>query len=249
MVETPSPVPRSIGLRLFIDVPLAAGAVLEPSSAQCHYLLTVMRCQRGDEVALFNGRDGEWRALIDAVDRRRCRLVIQEQLRPQTPEPGPALLFAPLKRVRQEFLVEKATELGVSRFAPVFTRRSVVDRVNRSRVLSIAIEAAEQSGRLTIPEFELPMSLDELVETWPDDRLLLFGDESGAGAPLLETLRAKGQGDLLIGPEGGFTEDELAGLHRLELGVAISLGPRILRAETAALAALACWQAVEAAVG
>jgi 16S rRNA (uracil1498-N3)-methyltransferase len=249
MVETTSPVPRSTGLRLFIDVPLAAGAALEPSSAQCHYLLTVMRCQRGDEAALFNGHDGEWRAVIDAVERRRCRLVIQEQLRPQTLEPGPALLFAPLKRIRQEFLVEKATELGVSRFAPVFTRRSVVDRVNRSRVLSIAIEAAEQSGRLTIPEFELPMSLDELVETWPDDRLLLFGDESGAGAPLLETLRARGQGDLLIGPEGGFTESELAGLHGLDQGVAISLGPRVLRAETAALAALACWQAVEAAAG
>ena len=249
MVEIQSPLHRSIGLRLFIDVPLAAGAVLEPSSAQCHYLLTVMRCQRGDEAALFNGRDGEWLAVIDAVERRRCRLVIREQLRPQTLEPGPALLFAPLKRIRQEFLVEKATELGVSRFAPVFTRRSVVDRVNRSRVLSIAIEAAEQSGRLTVPEFELPMSLDELVETWPDDRLLLFGDESGAGEPLLETLRARGQGDLLIGPEGGFTEDELAGLHGLDMGVAISLGPRVLRAETAALAALACWQAVEAAAG
>jgi 16S rRNA (uracil1498-N3)-methyltransferase len=249
MVESPAPVPQATDLRLFIDVPLAAGALLEPSSAQAHYLLTVMRCRVGDEVALFNGRDGEWLAVIEAADRRRCRIAIHEQLRPQALEPGPALLFAPLKRIRQEFLVEKATELGVSRFEPVFTRRSVVDRINRARVLSIAIEAAEQSGRLTIPEFELPISLDERLESWPEDRLLLFGDESGSGAPLLETLRTHGPGDLLIGPEGGFTEDELAGLRRLDQGVAISLGPRVLRAETAALAALACWQAVGEVAG
>ena len=246
MDETSSLSTRPADLRLFIDVPLAAGALLEPSSAQCHYLLTVMRRQRGDEAALFNGRDGEWLAVIEAVDRRRCRLLIGEQLRPQTLEPGPALLFAPLKRIRQEFLIEKATELGATRFEPVFTRRSVVDRVNRARVLSIAIEAAEQCGRLTIPEFEPPIALDERLESWPEDRLLLYADESGAGEPLLEILRARGPGDLLVGPEGGFTEDELGGLRGLEQGVAISLGPRVLRAETAALAALACWQAAVA---
>lgn len=244
MDETPLRVPRSADLRLFVDVPLASGGLLEPSAAQAHYLLTVMRRRAGDEVVLFNGRDGEWLATIDPVERRRCRLALVEQLRAQLPEPGPALLFAPLKRVRQEFLVEKATELGVARLEPVFTRRSVVDRVNRARILSIAIEAAEQSGRLTVPEIDPPTSLDQRLETWPDDRLLYFGDESGAGQPLLETLRDKGPGDLLIGPEGGFTDDELAGLRSLDRVVAISLGPRVLRAETAALAALACWQAV-----
>lgn len=247
MVEIASPVLQSGILRLFIDVPLAAGALLEPSSAQCHYLLTVMRSRAGDEVALFNGRDGEWLAVIDAVERRHCRLAIQEELRPQAEEPGPALLFAPLKRVRQEFLVEKATELGVSRLEPVFTRRSVVDRVNRSRVVSIAIEAAEQCGRLTIPEIDQPIVLEERLESWPEDRLLLFADESGAGEPLLATLRARGLGDLLVGPEGGFTEEELAVLRRYDQVVAVDLGPRILRAETAALAALACWQASLAA--
>jgi 16S rRNA (uracil1498-N3)-methyltransferase len=246
MDETPLRVPRSADLRLFVDVPLAGGGLLEPSAAQAHYLLTVMRRRAGDEVVLFNGRDGEWLATIDPVERRRCRLALVEQLRAQLPEPGPALLFAPLKRIRQEFLIEKATELGVARLEPVFTRRSVVDRINRARVLSIAIEAAEQSGRLTVPEIDPPTSLDLRLETWPDDRLLYFGDETGAGQPLLASLRAKGPGDLLIGPEGGFTDEELSGLRSLDRAVAISLGPRTLRAETAALAALACWQAAAA---
>jgi 16S rRNA (uracil1498-N3)-methyltransferase len=238
--------PRSSDIRLFVDIPLAEGGLLEPSAAQSHYLLTVMRRQAGDPAVLFNGRDGEWLAAIEPFERRRCRLAIAEQLRPQQPEPGPTLLFAPLKRIRQEFLIEKATELGVARLEPVFTQRSVVDRINRARVLSIAIEAAEQSGRLTVPEIDLPTSLDQRLESWPADRLLYFGDETGAGAPLLETLQSRGPGDLLIGPEGGFTEEELAELRRLEQVVAISLGPRVLRAETAALAALACWQAVDA---
>jgi 16S rRNA (uracil1498-N3)-methyltransferase len=236
MDENPSRAPRSSDLRLFVDVPLAQGGLLEPSAAQCHYLLTVMRRQAGDRAALFNGRDGEWLATIEPIERRRCRLAIAE------------LLFAPLKRVPQEFLIEKATELGVARLEPVFTGRSVVDRINRARVLSIAIEAAEQSGRLTVPEIDAPTSLDQRLESWPADRLLYFGDETGAGAPLLETLQTRGPGDLLIGPEGGFTEDELSELRRLDHVVAVSLGPRLLRAETAALAALACWQAVDAAV-
>ncbi|HEX3209766.1 MAG TPA: 16S rRNA (uracil(1498)-N(3))-methyltransferase [Geminicoccaceae bacterium] len=245
MDETPLHAPRSSDLRLFVDVPLAQGGLLEPSAAQCHFLLTVMRRQAGDRAVLFNGRDGEWLAAIEPIERRRCRLAIAERLRPQQAEPGPALLFAPLKRVRQEFLIEKATELGVARLEPVFTRRSVVDRINRARILTIAIEAAEQSGRLTVPEIDLPTSLDQRLESWPGDRLLYFGDETGAGAPVLETLRNRGPGDLLIGPEGGFTEEELAELRGHAQAVAISLGPRVLRAETAALAALACWQAVD----
>jgi 16S rRNA (uracil1498-N3)-methyltransferase len=245
MDETPLHAPRSSDLRLFVDVPLAQGGLLEPSAAQCHFLLTVMRRQAGDRAVLFNGRDGEWLAAIEPIERRRCRLAIAERLRPQQAEPGPALLFAPLKRVRQEFLIEKATELGVARLEPVFTRRSVVDRINRARILSIAIEAAEQCGRLTVPEIDLPTSLDQRLESWPGDRLLYFGDETGAGAPVLETLRNRGPGDLLIGPEGGFTEEELAELRGHAQAVAISLGPRVLRAETAALAALACWQAVD----
>lgn len=243
MADMPPTAFRSSTVRLFVDVPLAEGVVLEPSPAQCHYLLTVMRRRAGDQVLLFNGQDGEWLAEIEPVERRRCRLALAEQRRPQQAEPGPALLFSPLKRIRQEFLIEKATELGVSRFEPVFTRHSVVDRINRSRVLTIAIEAAEQCGRLTIPDMDPPLPLDERLDDRQTDRLLYFGDETGAGTPLLEALRAHGPGDLLIGPEGGFAADELDDLRQREGLVAVSLGPRTLRAETAALAALACWQA------
>jgi 16S rRNA (uracil1498-N3)-methyltransferase len=231
-------------IRLFVDLPLAAGGMLEPSPAQCHYLLTVMRRRHGDVVLLFNGRDGEWRASVEVFERRRCRLTIEDQSRPQRLEPGPALLFAPLKRIRQEFLIEKATELGVATLAPVLCRRSVVDRLNRNRLLNIAIEAAEQSGRLTIPEVDQALPLAERLSDQPNGHCLFVGDETGAGQPFADALEEHGAGDLLIGPEGGFDPEELAELRARAGVVPISLGPRTLRAETAALAALACWQAL-----
>jgi 16S rRNA (uracil1498-N3)-methyltransferase len=231
-------------IRLYVDLPLAGGGVLEPSPAQCHYLLTVMRRRDGDAVLLFNGRDGEWRASVEVFERRRCRLAIEEQSRPQRPEPGPTLLFAPLKRIRQEFLIEKATELGVATLAPVICRRSVVDRLNRNRLLSIAIEAAEQSGRLTLPEVDQAVPLAERLADRANGHCLFVGDETGGGQPFADALDEHGAGDLLIGPEGGFDPDEIADLHAAAGVVPISLGPRTLRAETAALAALACWQAL-----
>jgi 16S rRNA (uracil1498-N3)-methyltransferase len=231
-------------IRLYVDLPLANGIVLEPSAAQSHYLLVVMRRHAGDLVALFNGRDGEWLATIEAPQRRRCRLAVQHALRPQTPEPGPALLFGPLRRTRQEFLVEKATELGVASLEPVATQRMLTDRVNLARLASIAIEAAEQCGRITVPEIVPVQSLEQRLATWPAGRRLYHADETGGGQPLLEVLGAHGSGDLLIGPAGGFELAELAALQACEDVVAVSLGPRILRAETAALAALVCWQAV-----
>jgi 16S rRNA (uracil1498-N3)-methyltransferase len=194
-------------IRLYVDLPLANGIVLEPSAAQSHYLLVVMRRRAGDLVALFNGRDGEWLATIEAPQRRRCRLAVQHALRPQTPEPGPALLFGPLRRTRQ-------------------------------------IEAAEQCGRITVPEIVPVQPLEQRLATWPGGRRLYHADETGGGQPLLEALGAHGSGDLLIGPAGGFEPAELAALQACEDVVAVSLGPRILRAETAALAALVCWQAV-----
>jgi 16S rRNA (uracil1498-N3)-methyltransferase len=231
-------------IRLYVDLPLETGGVLEPSPAQCHYLLTVMRRRDGDVVLLFNGRDGEWRASVEVFERRRCRLAIGEQSRPQRPEPGPTLLFAPLKRIRQEFLIEKATELGVAILAPVLCRRSVVDRLNRNRLLSIAIEAAEQSGRLTIPEVEQAVPLAERLAERGNGHCLFVGDETGSGLPFADALEEHGAGDVLIGPEGGFDPEELADLRASRGVVPVSLGPLTLRAETAALAALACWQAL-----
>jgi 16S rRNA (uracil1498-N3)-methyltransferase len=231
-------------IRLYVDLPLGASGVLEPSPAQCHYLLTVMRRRDGDAIALFNGRDGEWVARVEVFERRRCRLKLEQQSRPQRDEPGPALLFAPLKRIRQEFLIEKATELGVASLAPVLCRRSVVDRINRNRVVSIAIEAAEQCGRLTLPEVDQALPLAERLALWPNGHCLFVGDETGTAQPVADAFDEHGLGDLLIGPEGGFDPEELTELRAREGVVPISLGPRTLRAETAALAALACWQAL-----
>jgi 16S rRNA (uracil1498-N3)-methyltransferase len=231
-------------IRLYVDLPLANGVVLEPSAAQSHYLLIVMRRRAGDRVALFNGRDGEWLATLEAPQRRRCRLSVQRALRAQTPEPGPALLFGPLRRTRQEFLVEKATELGAASLEPVATQRMLTDRVNLARLASIAIEAAEQCGRITVPEIVPVQPLEQRLAGWPAGRRLYHADETGGGRALLDALNAHGPGDLLIGPAGGFEPAEVAALQACEEVVAVSLGPRILRVETAALAALVCWQAV-----
>ncbi|MGH6945365.1 MAG: RsmE family RNA methyltransferase, partial [Geminicoccaceae bacterium] len=165
-------------IRLYLDLPFKAGLLIEPSPAQCHYLLTVMRQPPGGTVALFNGTDGEWRATIEPAGRRSCRLALQDQIRPQRPEPGPTLLFAPLKRMRQEMLVEKATELGVSRLQPVFCLRSVVDRVSSARLFGIAAEAAEQCGRLTVPAIDAPLPLGECLEGRAEGRPLYLGDET-----------------------------------------------------------------------
>lgn len=231
-------------IRLYVDLPLAPDVVLEPSSAQCHYLLIVMRQRSGDQVALFNGREGEWLARVEPTQRRRCRLTVERQLQPQALEPGPALLFGPLRRTRQEFLVEKATELGAASLEPVMTQRSIADRVNRARLASIAIEAAEQCGRLTVPEIMQAQPLAERLASWPTDRLLYHADETGAGQPIVAALGAHGPGAFLVGPAGGFEPSEIAALQACEQVVAISLGPRILRSETAAIAALTCWQAI-----
>jgi 16S rRNA (uracil1498-N3)-methyltransferase len=238
---TSSAMPR---IRLYVDLPLSADVVLEPSPAQCHYLLIVMRQRAGDQVALFNGREGEWLATVEPTQRRRCRLTVRRQLRPQAAEPGPALLFGPLRRTRQEFLVEKATELGAASLEPVVTQRSISDRVNLARLASIAIEATEQCGRITVPQIVPAQPLVERLASWPAGRRLYHADESGAGQPIVGALSAHGPGDLLIGPAGGFEPSELAVLQDCDEVVAISLGPRILRSETAAIAALACWQAL-----
>ncbi len=234
-------------IRLYVADDLAPDRVVGLAANQAHYLRHVMRCRPGDAVALFNGRDGEWRARIEGFGKGWCSLALLGQLRRQAVEAGPVLLFAPIKRSRIDALAEKATELGVATLQPVTTRRTTVTRVNVDRLRLIAIEAAEQSGRLAVPEVAAPIGLEALLGEWPTGRRLVFLDEAGGAPPLAEALAGAPPGDgwaLLIGPEGGFDDDERRLLRARDFVLAASLGPRILRAETAALAALALWQAV-----
>jgi 16S rRNA (uracil1498-N3)-methyltransferase len=231
--------------RLFVQAPLAAGAVVEASEGQAHYLNHVMRAKAGEPVALFNGSDGEWSAAVAYPSKRRVQLDVREKLRAQTVDPDVWLAFAPVKRI--EFLVEKATELGVAALHPVFTRRTTIGRVNLARLSAHAMEAAEQSDRLSVPPVANAVPFFDLLGNWPQDRKLYFLDETGGGAPISDVLKSdanvKRPCAFLTGPEGGFEQSELDALRRLPFATPVGLGPRILRAETAALAALACWQA------
>ncbi|MGI9504646.1 MAG: 16S rRNA (uracil(1498)-N(3))-methyltransferase [Geminicoccaceae bacterium] len=225
--------------RLMQQEGLAASTLIELDRTQAHYLLDVMRKKVGDQVRLFNGRDGEWLASIDEASRKRCRLQVTEQLRPPEDEPGPTLLFAPIKKARMEMLVEKATELGVGKLMPVRTRRSIVDKVNTDRLRAIAIEAAEQCERLTLPEILELQTLETALQDWPADHPLYVADETGGGKPLLQALEPELPAAFLIGPEGGFDPSELDMLCDTPAVIRVDLGPRILRAETAGIAVLA----------
>jgi 16S rRNA (uracil1498-N3)-methyltransferase len=232
--------------RLFVTTDLAGGLSIGLEPSQAHYVKTVLRLGPGAELALFNGRDGEWRGRVDGVGRGWCSVSLYAQSRPQE-EPGDlALIFAPLKRGRIDFLVAKATELGAAFLHPVFTRRSVVERVNIERLRANAIEAAEQSERLSVPEVTEPEPLERLLARWPAERRLLLCDESGAAPPIAETLAGMvgAASAVLVGPEGGFAETELDALRKLPFVSPVGLGPRVLRADTAALAALAVLQAL-----
>ncbi|GAB6052994.1 16S rRNA (uracil(1498)-N(3))-methyltransferase [Magnetospira thiophila] len=229
--------------RLYVTDDLTAGQSISLPPSQAHYLHGVLRLSPGDSLHLFNGREGEWLAELRDMSKKQARLEVTTQTRPQMPEPGPWLLFAPLKKDRTDFLVEKATELGAAALWPVFTRHTVAARVNQERLRAQVIEAAEQCGRLTLPELIPPLTLNNLERAWDPARPLWIADESRTGTPLkdLDVSAAPG---ILIGPEGGFAEAELDLLRRLPFAVRVSLGPRLLRAETAALAALAGWQAL-----
>jgi 16S rRNA (uracil1498-N3)-methyltransferase len=224
---------------------LEPGATVDLNRNQAHYLTGVMRLKAGGQVALFNGRDGEWRARIEAAGRGRCSLTIEEKLRDQAAEPDLWLLFAPVKRTRVDFIAQKATELGVGRLVPVITQFTQVERVNVERLAANAVEAAEQCGRLAVPGVAEPITLDALLEDWPADRRILLCDESGAAPGALAALKdaERGSWAVLIGPEGGFASQELEALRRLPHVTAIGLGPRILRADTAVISALTLWQA------
>jgi len=232
--------------RLFTPAPLAAGSPVGLDPTQAHYLRHVLRLAAGAQVAVFNGCDGEWLAEIDGLGKGWGSLTARHQLRAQTAVPNLALLFAPVKRSRLDYLAEKATELGVARLAPVLTSRTVPDRVNLERLRANTIAAAEQCERLCIPEVSAPTPLLKVLDDWPINQRLFACAERTANCPAAESFRRhRGEAAaILVGPEGGFTETELDRLSALPFVDLIGLGPRILRAETAALAALALWQAV-----
>jgi len=233
-------------IRLFVPDPLDADALIRPTTEQAHYLIGVMRRGVGDEVLLFNGRDGEWRAALAAMSKRGCDLALREQTREQTPAPDLELIVALVKRARLETIVEKAAELGASRVRLVVTRFTGSDHTNVSRLQAIATEASEQTGRLDVPEVVAPVKLERLLGEWPDGRRLVFCDEAGDARPVIEALREPAPCAVMIGPEGGFAPDERERLRALPFVIPVSLGPRILRADTAAISALTL---VQAAIG
>jgi 16S rRNA (uracil1498-N3)-methyltransferase len=237
--------------RLYVEQDLAPGARFPADARAAHYLMHVLRRGEGDPLLLFNGRDGEYHGEIAEVTKRKLTLAVRDCRRAQAAAPDLWLCFAPLKKDAIDFLIEKGTELGAGRFQPVMTAHTAAGRVNRERLTAVATEAAEQCGRLTVPEVIEPVTLDALRLTWPPARQLLVCAEAGAATPIaaaLEKLKRDVSSThswaILCGPEGGFQEDELDRLRKLHFVTAVGLGPRVLRAETAALAALAAFQAI-----
>lgn len=236
--------------RLFVETGLTAGGEAALDDAQAHYLRHVMRRADGAPLLLFNGRDGEWQATLGLRGKKGAFAQVLRLTRPQVAEPDVWLCFAPVKRARIDYIAEKATELGVAVLQPVITQHTAVERVNVERLRANAVEAAEQTERLSVPEVRAPVELARLLAEWPAGRRLLMCDETGGGPPIAEALggldeAARGAPwGIVIGPEGGFAGDELTALRRMKDVIAVGLGPRILRADTAALAALACWQAL-----
>ncbi|MDA0187385.1 MAG: 16S rRNA (uracil(1498)-N(3))-methyltransferase [Proteobacteria bacterium] len=231
-------------IRLYVDHALQAGQTVELSRDQANYLFNVMRLGQGAEVALFNGRDGEWRALVAEAGKRGGSLVCDAQTAPLMPPPDLWLLFAPIKKARTDFIVEKATEMGAARIIPVQTDFTNAERIRQDRLQAHAIEATEQCGGTFVPEVSDLQRLDRVLADWPEDRGLIFADEGLAGADTSLAAAPRRQSwAILIGPEGGFSEAERARLRGLPFVTPIALGPRILRADTAAVAALTLFQA------
>ena len=240
MPATPAWPPASLP-RLYVEQALGAGAAIALEGAHANYLSAVLRLGPGAEVKLFDDKTGEWLGEVEEAGRKRVTLRIARQLREREPVPDLWLLFAPIKRGRIDWIAEKATELGVARIVPVVTQRTIVERTNNERLRAHMIEAAEQCERTALPELAEPQKLRALLAGWPADRALLFADEAG-GTPMLDAAGA-GPAAILIGPEGGFTEEEREAIRALPQARPVSLGPRILRADTAAAAAVALWMA------
>ncbi len=237
--------------RLFVEHALAIGATVTADERAHHYLRNVMRRAADDALVLFNGRDGEFEAEITAIDKRKAEIRVTRLRRAQDGAADITLCFAPLKKDAVDFLVEKATELGVAAFQPVITRRTVASRLNLERLRANAIEAAEQSERLTVPEVRAPLAFDALLEAWQPNRHMVLCAEAGPAAPIADAFKALTRDvsqpnawAIFCGPEGGFHVSELDRLRDLPFVTAVGLGPRILRADTAALTALAVFQAI-----
>ncbi len=243
MPATPASPPKSAP-RLFVPGPLAEGAPVSIEGPQAHYLAKVMRVSEGAAVILCDDITGEWAARVTAVTKRGLTLTPEIRLRPREQVPDFTLVAALLKKPHFDLVLEKATELGVRRIQPVLTRRCVADRLNPERARAIITEAAEQCARTALPELAEPQTLDALLRDWPQTRALFFADEAG-GEPAAAAFAAHtGPAGLLIGPEGGFDDAERAAIRALPQACAISLGPRILRGETAAIAATGLWMAL-----
>jgi 16S rRNA (uracil1498-N3)-methyltransferase len=235
--------------RLYVDAPLAAGREVSFDRNQANYLLNVLRLGRGDAILLFNGREGEWQATLSGAGKRTIAAVVGSRLREQPQAGDLHFMFAPLKHARLDYLVQKAVEMGASRLQPVITRHTQVARVNLDRMRANVIEAAQQCGILTVPEVAEPVSFERIIGSPDTGRLLVFCDENAeVKDPVSALVAARASPDqalaLLIGPEGGFAADERAALLKLPNMVRIALGPRILRADTAAVAALTLVQTV-----
>lgn len=242
MPATPAWPPKSTP-RLFIDQLLEDGQSLRLDGNAAHYLGAVMRAKPGDPVKLFDDRTGEWLALVESVSKRDVKLTVSAHLRPRETVADLWLLAAPIKKARLDMVVEKACELGIARYQPVITRRTIIERMNMDRLRSTMIEAAEQCGRTALPQMEEAAKLPALLKSFPEDRTLFFADEDG-GAPLLTAIAANpGPAAILTGPEGGFDTEERALLRAHPRVVPVSLGPLILRAETAAIYAISVWMA------
>ena len=233
-------------IRLFVKNNLTEQKTISLPEAQSHYLINVMRCRQGDSVCCFDGISGEYKAEITVADKKGTILAIKEKKRDIGPEKDIWLLFAPLKKDKTDFVIEKAVELGVSKIIPVITARTNSERIKIERYEAQAIEAAEQSERLTVPEIEAAVSLEKLIKEWDKQRTLFFMDEhrQGNSAKQVFSLNQSEKTAVLIGPEGGFDAIETATLNKCSFVKNVSLGPRILRAETAAIASLAVWQAI-----
>ncbi|WP_029418255.1 16S rRNA (uracil(1498)-N(3))-methyltransferase [Brevundimonas bacteroides] len=229
-------------IRLHVPQPLSAGSAVAPTLDQSRYLTQVMRLKAGDALLVFNGVDGEWRCVVAEVLKKGVILRAQQQARPQAYGPDLELIVAVVKKARVETIVEKAAELGAKRVRLAITQRTNADRIRLDRLDAIAEEAAEQTGRLDVPAVDEPVKLEAILDNWQDGRRLMFCDETG-GAPVASAINGPGPWAILIGPEGGFSPEERDRLRSLPFTTAVSLGPRVLRADTAAIAAMTLWQA------